>query len=242
MKRFIKTHAQRFWASLALLSIELIIILILFIVSLFLFLFLARSVFLQKKENFDERIFAFIHPLINDVHTDIMVFFTFLGTHTFLIPANLLLIFYFLFIRKHKWYSIKVPVVSIGSVSLMFLLKFFFSRPRPNDPLLRNVTGFSFPSGHAMVSFTFYGLLIFLVWENVSNKWVKWILMIFLFLLILIIGVSRVYLRVHYASDVLAGYALGLIWLVLSVWVVRKIENVSTVKVDTLKTAPATVE
>ena len=93
-----------------------------------------------------------------------------------------------------------------------------------------------------MVSFTFYGLLIFLVWENVSNKWVKWILMIFLFLLILIIGVSRVYLRVHYASDVLAGYALGLIWLVLSVWVVRKIENVSTVKVDTLKTAPATVE
>jgi membrane-associated phospholipid phosphatase len=138
---------------------------------------------------------------------------------------NLLLIGYFLFIKRHRWYSITVPVVSIGGVSLMFILKNIFGRPRPDNPLLRTVSGLSFPSGHALVSMAFYGLLIYLVWHNVANKVWKWILIVLLIMLILIIGMSRIYLRVHYASDVAAGLALGLIWLVLSIYVVRRIER-----------------
>lgn len=107
----------------------------------------------------------------------------------------------------------------------MFVLKNLFGRPRPQDPLLRTVSGLSFPSGHALLSVAFYGLLIYLVWHNIANKLLRWILIVLLILLILTIGLSRIYLRVHYASDVLAGFAMGVIWLVLSIWIVRRIER-----------------
>lgn len=58
-----------------------------------------------------------------------------------------------------------------------------------------------------------------------NNKALKWALSIILALIVLIIGFSRVYLRVHYASDVLAGFALGLLWLVISLWVMGRIEK-----------------
>ncbi|HKH63612.1 MAG TPA: phosphatase PAP2 family protein, partial [Flavitalea sp.] len=170
-------------------------------------------------------VFDALRPLISEFRTDTMEFFTLLGTHAFLIPMNFLLIGYFLFIKRHRWYSITVPVVSLGGVSLMFILKNLFGRPRPEDPLLRTVSGLSFPSGHALISVAFYGLLIYLVWHNVTNKILRWVLIILLLMLILTIGLSRIYLRVHYASDVLAGFAMGLIWLVLSIWVVKRIER-----------------
>lgn len=225
MRRFVKNTAKKFWATLTLLSIELIIILLLFIISFFLFVFIARRIFWQKKDEFDFAVFDFMKPLINELRTDTMELFTFMGTHTFLIPMNLLLIGYFLFIKPHRWYSITIPVVSLGGLSLMFILKNLFGRPRPDNPLLRTVSGLSFPSGHALLSVAFYGLLIYLVWKNVANMWVRWILIVLLLLLILIIGVSRIYLRVHYASDVLAGFAMGVIWLVVSIWIVRRIER-----------------
>lgn len=225
MRRFVRNTAKKFWATLTLLSVELLIILVLFILSFFVFVFLARRIFWQKKDEFDFAVFDFMRPLISELRTDTMEFFTFLGTHTFLIPMNCLLIAYFLFIKRHRWYSITIPVVSIGGVSLMFILKNLFGRPRPEDPLLRTVSGLSFPSGHALISVAFYGLLIYLIWHNVKHKFFRWALIILLLMLILTIGISRIYLRVHYASDVLAGFAMGLIWLVLSIWVVRRIER-----------------
>lgn len=164
--------------------------------------------------------------------SDFMLGITFLGTHHFLIPANLILIAYFLFIKKHRWYSIKIPVVALGGVTLMFLLKMFFNRPRPLIPLLKEAAGLSFPSGHAMMSFSFYGLMIYLVWHNVANRWAKWILIALLLFLILLIGFSRIYLRVHYASDVMAGFCVGIIWLVLSLWVTRRMETYSRKKIE----------
>jgi len=225
MRKVIRKRIKKIFAAIGLLSVELIIILILFIIALFAFVFLVNWIFRQNRVGFDFAVFESIQPFISELNTQIMVAFTFLGTHSFLIPANLVLIAYFLFIKKHRWYSIKVPVVSLGSVLMMLGLKHFFSRPRPDNPLLREVTNFSFPSGHAMVSFTFYGLLIFLVWENIKVPWLKWSLIVLLFVLILIIGSSRIYLRYHYATDVLAGYSLGFIWLVLSITVIRKFEN-----------------
>lgn len=225
MRRFVRNTAKKFWATLTLLSVELIIVLVLFVLSFFVFVFLARRIFWQKKDEFDFAVFDFIRPLISEFRTETMEFFTFLGTHTFLIPMNLLLIGYFLFIKRHRWYSITVPVVSLGGLSLMFVLKNLFGRPRPDDPLLRTVSGLSFPSGHALISTAFYGLLIYLLWHNISNKLLRWFLIILLLIVILTIGLSRIYLRVHYASDVLAGFAMGLIWLVLSIFTVRRIER-----------------
>ena len=225
MRKYISTRVRKIWAAVALLSIELLVVLLLFILSLFGFAFLVNRVFRVKETKFDQKAFDLVGQFVNEGNTAFMKGITFLGTHLFLIPANLALIGYFLFIKKHRWYSIKVPVVAIGSVTLMLLLKLFFSRIRPSSPLLAEVKGFSFPSGHAMSSMTFYGLLIFLAFKYVPRPMWKFVLIFALSTLIFIIGLSRIYLRVHYATDVLAGFAMGIIWLVISLWATRRIEK-----------------
>jgi undecaprenyl-diphosphatase len=223
---------KKFFASLALLSLELLIIWLLFLCSFFIFLYVVFRIFYFKKESFDFAVFDFLKQYVSDFNTSFMQFITYLGTHSFLIPANLVLIAYFLFVKKHRWYSIKIPVVAIGGVTVMFLLKMMFNRPRPLIPLLKEAAGLSFPSGHAMMSVSFYGLLIYLVWKNITTPWIRTLLIILLLLLILLIGFSRIYLRVHYASDVLAGFCVGAIWLVLSLWVTNRMETYSRRKIE----------
>ena len=217
-------------SSLALLSIELIIVLILFLFSLLSLAFIIDIVFGIKNTNFDTQVFNSIRPFITDANTRFMQFITFFATGEFLFPANIILALYFL-IRKHRWYSLSVPVVSLGSFIVMWSIKQYFSRARPDDPVYRAAMGFSFPSGHAMSAMTFYGLLIYLVWKNVDNLTIKWILTILLIIFIHLIGFSRIYLRVHYASDVIGGFSLGLIWLVLSLWVMHRLENFTRKKI-----------
>jgi membrane-associated phospholipid phosphatase len=234
MKKRIHSAVKKNLASLALLSVELIIVLILFICALVIFTVIAYRIFKLQSQQFDFYVFDQVGTLVSPAMTSFMKTVTFFGNHTFLIPANLLLIIYFLFIKKHRWYSIKVPVVALGGVSLMFLLKQLFNRPRPLIPLLEPVSGLSFPSGHALMSVSFYGLLIFLAWDNSYNRKWKWIITFPLVLLILLIGFSRIYLRLHYFSDVIAGFAAGIIWLTLSIWSVRRIERFSKKKIDPL--------
>ena len=236
MKKKVQSTVKKTLASLALLSVELIIVLVLFILALIIFTIVAYRIFRLESQKFDFYVFDQLDALVNPATTRFIQFITFFGNHMFLIPANLLLVVYFLFIKKHRWYSIKVPVVAIGGVSLMFLLKQIFNRPRPLIPLLEPVRGLSFPSGHAMMSMSFYGLLIFLTWENVKNKAWRWTITIALFLFILLIGFSRIYLRLHYFSDVIAGFAVGIIWLTLSIWTVRRIERFGRKKIDPLIT------
>jgi len=232
MIKYVRHGVKRIYAAIALLSLEIIILIGVFSAALLAFVSIAKMIFKDKKEAFDQDAFNFLARYVSDVNTDLMQVFTFLGTHTFLIPANLALVAWFLFIKKHRWYSIKVPVVALSSLLLMFSLKFIFHRDRPLSPLLEEAKGYSFPSGHALMSITFYGLLIFLVWQIEKNALLKWLLTILLVLLIISIGISRVYLRVHYASDVLAGFCVGLMWLFLSLWILKKIETYSRKKVD----------
>ena len=234
MKNRVQSAYKKTLASLALLSVELIIVLTLFICALIVFTIVAYRIFKLQSQEFDFYVFDQVGKLVSPGMTGFMKSITFLGNHNFLIPANLLLITYFLFIKKHRWYSIKVPVVALGGVLLMFLLKSIFNRPRPLIPLLEPISGLSFPSGHALMSVSFYGLLIFLAWENVYNRTWKWVIAGLLVLLILMIGFSRIYFRYHYFSDVIAGFAAGIIWLTLSIWTVRRIERFSRRKIDPL--------
>lgn len=94
------------------------------------------------------------------------------------------------------------------------VIKVIIKRPRPNHILI-NADSFSFSASHAALSMTLYGLLIILIYRKIQKNSVKWLLIILLSILILIIGVSRIYLGVHYFTDVLVGYILGLIYLVL---------------------------
>jgi undecaprenyl-diphosphatase len=225
MFRSISKRVRTFWAGIALLSLEMAAILAVFFGSLLAVIFIARRIFLRENEEMDNQVFAFLKPYINDTNTAIMNFITFFGKHEFLIPANLLLIAYYLFFNKHKWYSIKVPAIAVSSLLLMFGLKRFFARPRPADQLLEEAKNFSFPSGHALMSVTFYGLLAYIAWHTIKNKTLKWVVIVLLIAWILIIGASRIYLRRHYYSDVMAGFAMGFLWLVISLKVIRIIEK-----------------
>jgi membrane-associated phospholipid phosphatase len=228
---------RKLFASIALLSIELVIVLIVFLFSLISLAFIINAIFGLENTAFDTRVFDTIRPYINNANTRIMQLITVFATGEFLVPANITLALFFL-LKKHRWYSLTVPVVSLGSFVVMSSVKLLFSRARPDDPVFRAALGFSFPSGHAMSAMTFYGLLIYLVWKNVDSVILKWILTFLLIIFIHLIGFSRIYLRVHYASDVMAGFSLGLIWLVLSLWVVHRIEKYTKKKIAPEVEAP----
>jgi undecaprenyl-diphosphatase len=170
-------------------------------------------------------IFDKIKPFANDMNNKIMLFITFLGKHQFLIPANLILIFYFLLVTKQNWFSIRVITIAISSLVLMLLLKQLFQRKRPLSPLLKAAKGLSFPSGHAIMAVTFYGLLIYILQHAIESSWLRSLVSILLIVLILLIGFSRIYLRVHYASDVLGGFIIGLLWLIISLAIIKWLEG-----------------
>ena len=184
---------------------------------------------LRKYKPIDLAIFDRLQPWTDPHKNRIMLFFTFLGKHQFLIPANLLLIFYFLFATHQNWFSIRVLTIALSSLVLMFLLKYLFQRKRPLSPLLKAAKGLSFPSGHAIMAVTFYGLLLYILFHSININWLKWLATGLLVLVILLIGFSRVYLRVHYASDVLAGFIIGLLWLWISLSVMDSLEKYATV-------------
>ena len=183
---------------------------------------------IRKHKPIDMLIFDKIRPLVNTVNNKFMLFITFLGKHQFLIPANLILIFYFLLVKRQTWFSIRVITIAISSLVLMLLLKQLFQRKRPLSPLLKAAKGLSFPSGHAIMAVTFYGLLIYILQHTITTEWLKWFLIIVVFVLIVLIGFSRIYLRVHYASDVAAGFIIGLLWLLLSLAVLKWLEGYIT--------------
>jgi membrane-associated phospholipid phosphatase len=223
---------KKFWASLALLSIEMLVILSIFFLSLVTVVFVIRDVFLVNDNELDNEAFAFAQGMISETNTALMSFITFFGSHQFLIPANLLLIAYYLFFRKHRWYSIKVPAVALSSFLLMFGLKRFFGRERPTNQMLEQATNFSFPSGHALMSVTFYGLIAFVLWNSIKNKFLRWGVVLLFLALVLAIGFTRIYLRKHYYSDVIAGYCIGFVWLVFALWFLNKIEQYSRKKIS----------
>ncbi len=95
------------------------------------------------------------------------------------------------------------------------ILKLFYARSRPLDVAFIQETGYSFPSGHSMVAMAFYGLFIYLIFHSSLTKSYKILSILGLSLLILLIGISRIYLGVHYASDVVGGFFLSLGYLIL---------------------------
>ena len=213
------------------LSKELIILLVVFTISLFSFLVIAYRVFYLDKTGADEKAFAFAHKLVNDNTTSIMEFVTFFGSHYFLIPANILLCVYFL-LRKKSRYSIKISAISLSSLLIMLGLKLLFNRHRPLIPLLEPARGLSFPSGHAFMSMCFYGLLMIIIWkEERPHPVLKWVLLLLVITLLVMIGFSRIYLRVHYFTDVLAGFSIGFFWLFLSSFLIDSIRPVGLKKI-----------
>ena len=115
---------------------------------------------------------------------------------------------------QHSQWSILYFLLAIGGGGLLnWSLKLFFERERPNILLEYEASGYSFPSGHAMGALIFYGFIYYLVQKSEVPRRLKALLSLVLLMLIFIIGFSRIYLGVHYLTDVIAGYMAGLAWL-----------------------------
>ena len=134
------------------------------------------------------------------------------GVQTCALPI-LVLSLGFIFLLKNKKDAKYITTNLVLVFLLNRILKLIVARERPSVLRLVSEEGYSFPSGHSMVSMGFYGFLIYLSYKNIKSKKIKIPLIIFLSMLILLIGISRIYLGVHYATDVIGGFIIGIVYL-----------------------------
>lgn len=179
-------------------------------ISLLLFIAIAVMVIVNKTTTMDDAIYDFIIcgrcPLLDQY----FIFITHLADTGFIV----LLVVGFLLITRDK-YGLLLVVSAINSSLMNMLLKHIFVRTRPDHLRLIKQGGYSFPSGHAMIAVCVYGYLLYLVILEVKNKYLKYTLSTILTILIISIGISRIYVGVHYPSDVIGGYLVGIIEVVL---------------------------
>ena len=183
------------------------------------FLALAEDVFHKEIMNGDIIGYEIISKfLISDFVTPIAKFITNFGGATFLIVLTIALFI----VIKNKKIGVSIFSNLVIVTILNQLLKGILQRPRPTEYRIIEETGYSFPSGHSMISMAFYGYLIYLIYKYVKNKYIKWTSIVVLSLLICTIGISRIYLGVHYTSDVLGGFLISISYLVIFISAVNK--------------------
>ena len=149
--------------------------------------------------------------LISDFTTPIAKTITNFGGAYWIIGISICL----LFLIKNKKIGISICLNLILVTSLNYILKQILQRPRPIEYRIIDESGYSLPSGHSMVSMAFYGYLIYLIYKYINNKYLKWSVITLLGLLIISIGISRIYLGVHYTSDVIAGFLVAISYLII---------------------------
>ena len=203
-------------------SPKLMISFLFFLAALFVLSVITNEIIVEKEENIDFFIFKFFETyFVRSSLTDDMYAITMFASAPFIkivYPLLIAILVVFKFYRK----ALFTFLTGVGGLLLIYGMKIFFARPRPLYPLLYKEESFSFPSGHATLSFILYGTLAYFMWLTDLPKVWKYVAMVFLVLLSLSIGFSRVYLRVHYPSDVLAGFCLGYSWLFLMIFTFRK--------------------
>lgn len=176
--------------------------------SLVLLFIIWMSLILTDNVNwFDEPIYNFIIAFKNPGLSRFMAYITTLSNPVVIVFLCCLSL---LFLIVHKKWPIALVGTSLISVAFNQGIKNIIKRPRPDHLRLIEENGYSFPSGHAMGSMAFYGFLIMIIFKLNINRWLKIILIFLISVLILLIGISRIYLGVHYPSDILGGYLLSM--------------------------------
>jgi undecaprenyl-diphosphatase len=198
----------------------------LFFICLFFFVYIIKEIVLENEQQLDNWGWKMVSPLRSAGMTEFMKTITLMGSWYFLLPAYLILILWYQVFRKRRSVSLDILAIGITSTVVMFTIKEIFKRQRPLEPLLHAVPGFSFPSGHSFSSFTFFGLLVYIIADSKTISLPIKILGSFLCLLLAAtIAISRVYLKVHYPSDVIGGFLLCVLWLGFSFFVLHRIRG-----------------
>lgn len=189
-------------------------------IGIVIFGIIATLLLIDKITPFDNIIYNAIISLKSDSVTNFFKLITKLCNEKFIIIATVLIFIILLFKNKKIGFILTLNVLLCSGLNT--LIKHIFLRPRPVGLKLIKQGGYSFPSGHSMMAVAFFGILIYLVCKSKWKKWIKILLSSLLTVLILLIGISRIYLGVHFASDVLAGFAIALSYLIIFTSVVFK--------------------
>ncbi len=173
---------------------------------------LAERVMAGGTQAFDEAVLRWMSAHHTTALTGAMLEITTLGTGT-VVMMVVCVAALFLTLTKHKYSALLLLVATAGGLLLDMVLKLQFNRARPHVFIWgTQVFGSSFPSGHAMGATVTYSTVAYLAARLHRRAWARWLTMSVALLVILLIGVSRIYLGVHYPSDVLAGIIMGLAW------------------------------
>jgi undecaprenyl-diphosphatase len=186
---------------------------ILFAVCLIIFVFIARLVLADKISGFDNK----VYNLIIKMKCEPVTMFFKLITKCCSIWFVALLTALIMIFGKDKKKAYYIALNLLLCFLLNQLMKGIFARERPTGINMLNLSSYSFPSGHSMLSVAFYGFIGYLFLHSRRDKKIRIVVILTTMVLAFLIGVSRIYLGVHYASDVLAGFVLSLAYLILFV-------------------------
>ena len=158
----------------------------------------------------DDYIYSHASKIINNTNTAIFKGFSFLGTEIFII------LFCLINIIINKSRGVIITIIVFASTLLNQALKLIIRRPRPDINPLAIERSFSFPSGHTMIMIVIGGILLYLLWQEKRSRGKKIIITIIITLIALSVMFSRIYLGVHYFSDIIGGITSGLLFLFIS--------------------------
>ncbi|HXC32152.1 MAG TPA: phosphatase PAP2 family protein [Verrucomicrobiae bacterium] len=213
-------NADRDLAGIWAASTPLIVSLVCSVSFLILFAWLSEEVFEGSAKHVDFVVRAKVHEFFSPALTKFMLAMTFLGSIAFLATLFAILVAVWL-IRGMKRPAAWLAIAVGGSVILDVSLKLAFHRARPVAFVGRAPMTYSFPSGHALSSLCFYGVLAGLLCEWIESAAGRWAVSMAAAVLILAIGLSRIYLGVHYPTDVLGGYIAAGAWVSTLLFVER---------------------
>ena len=185
------------------------------------FILLSVLVKLDIVSSIDTFIYNLCTFKMNDILTSIFKVFTFFGSTAFIVALSVILFIVFLICKKKNQAYLTVSVIIISTI-LNNVIKIIIMRNRPEVLKLVIEASYSFPSGHTMASVTIYGILLYLVNKTDLKSGLKNTLRVILFTLPIFIGISRIYLGAHFATDVIGAYLVSTILLLVSTYLVDK--------------------
>ena len=181
-------------------------------IAIWIFGEIAEVVMRGNTQSFDESVLRWLGAHHTKVLDGAMIEITALGTGTVVIMIVAVAAL-FLFLTKHKYSGLLLLIATAGGLALNLVLKMRFDRPRPHVFMWgTNAVSSSFPSGHAMSATIVYSTVAYLAIRLYERTWPKIVTGVFAAIVIVAISASRLYLGVHYPSDVLAGAVIGLAW------------------------------
>jgi undecaprenyl-diphosphatase len=201
------------------------------VLLLALFAKLSEDLLYNELGTFDRVVGELIRGFATPSLTRVAIIITYLGSAYIEIGLMFIVGAFLLFRLKQPWETVLLSISLSGAWLLNTILKELFQRARPDIVHLVKAGGYSFPSGHAMVAAAFYGAIGYLLWLNLRNRSKpSWFIVVCTFALIIAIGISRIYLGVHFASDVIAGYAAGGVWAIACIVGLKEIRNYKSKK------------